>query len=197
MKLQEFTKGIIKYNAVFALALGLCPTLAITTSVENALGMSFAVAFVLISSNLIISGLRNFVPREVRIPSFIVIIASLVTIIDLFIHGYSLTLYKNLGIFLPLIVVNCIILGRAEAFASKRSVPDTLLDAAGISVGFAIAIISVSVIREFFGTGSIVIFGRDIVPAFTSSPATAMLFPPGAFLTIGILLALLRRAGVM
>lgn len=197
MKLQEFTKGIIKNNAVFALALGLCPVLAVTTSVENALGMSFAVAFVLISSNLIVSALRGFIPREVRIPSFIVIIASLVTIIDLLIHGYSLTLYKNLGIFLPLIVVNCIILGRAEAFASKRSVPDTLLDAAGISVGFAIAIISVSAIRELIGTGGIVIFGHEIVPTLTSSPVGVMVGPFGAFLTIGILLALLRRAGVI
>jgi len=196
MKLQEFTKGIVKKNAVFALALGLCPTLAITTSVENALGMSLAVAFVLIFSNLIISAVRGLVPRKVRIPCFIVIIASLVTIIDLFMHGYSPTLYKRLGIFLPLIVVNCIILGRAEAFASKRSVFDTLLDAAGISVGFALAIILVSVIRELLGSGKIVVLGHEIVPAFISSPAAAMILPPGAFLTIGILLALLRRAGV-
>jgi len=197
VKLQEFTKGIVKKNAVFALALGLCPTLAITTRVENALGMSFSVAFVLISSNLIISAIRGFVPRKVRIPSFIVIIASLVTIIDLFIHGYSPTLYEHLGIFLPLIVVNCIILGRAEAFASKRSVSDTLLDAAGISVGFALAIILVSAIRELFGTGGIVISGYKIVPTLISSPAAAMILPPGAFLTIGILLASLKRAGVM
>lgn len=197
MKLQEFTKGIVKKNAVFALALGLCPTLAITTSVENALGMSLAVVFVLISSNLIISALKHFIPQEVRIPCFIVIIASLVTVIDLLMHGYSPTLYKNLGIFLPLIVVNCIILGRAEAFASKRSVSDTFLDAAGISVGFALAIISVSAIRELLGSGAIVIFGYEVVPAFTSSPAAAMILPPGAFLTIGILLALLRRAKVM
>lgn len=197
MKLQEFTKGIVKKNAVFALALGLCPTLAITTSVENALGMSLAVAFVLISSNFIISALKHFIPQEVRIPCFIVIIASLVTVIDLLMHGYSPTLYKNLGIFLPLIVVNCIILGRAEAFASKSSVSDTFLDAAGISVGFALAIISVSAIRELLGSGAIVIFGYEVVPAFTSSPAAAMILPPGAFLTIGILLALLRRAKVM
>ncbi len=197
MKFQEFTKGIIKNNAVFALALGLCPTLAITTSVENALGMSLAFAFVLISSNLIISALKRFIPQEVRIPCFIVIIASLVTAIDLFIHGYSPTLYEHLGIFLPLIVVNCIILGRAEAFASKHSVPDTFLDAAGVSVGFALAIISVSAIRELLGSGTIVIFGHEVVPAFTSSPAVAMLLPPGAFLTIGILLALLKRAKVI
>ena len=197
MKLQEFTKGIVKKNAVFALALGLCPTLAITTSVENALGMSLAVAFVLISSNFIISALKRFIPQEVRIPCFIVIIASLVTVIDLLMHGYSPTLYKHLGIFLPLIVVNCIILCRAEVFASKRSVSDTFLDAAGISVGFALAIISVSAIRELLGSGAIVIFGHEVVPALTSSPATAMVLPPGAFLTIGILLALLRRAKVM
>lgn len=197
MKLQEFTKGIVKKNAVFALALGLCPTLAITTRVENALGMSFAVAFVLISSNLIISGIRGFVPRKVRIPCFIVIIASLVTIIDMFMHGYSPTLYEHLGIFLPLVVVNCIILGRAEAFASKRSVPDTFLDAAGIGVGFALAIILVSAIRELLGSGKIVLFGYKVVPAFISSPAAAMILPPGAFLTIGLLLAFLKRAGVL
>lgn len=197
MDIGEFTKGIIRRNAVFSLALGLCPVLAITTRVENAIGMSFAVLFVIISSNLVVSAIRDYVPEKVRIPSFIVIIATLVTIVDLTLHGYSIALYKNLGIFLPLIVVNCIILGRAEAFASKNPISKTLLDSAGMGTGFAIAIIAVSAVREFFGTGEIAVFGYQIVPSFTSSPATAMLLPPGAFLTIGILLGLLRKTGVM
>lgn len=197
MDVGEFTKGIIRRNAVFSLALGLCPVLAITTRVENAIGMSFAVLFVIISSNLVVSAIRDYVPDKVRIPSFIVIIATLVTIVDLTLHGYSIALYKNLGIFLPLIVVNCIILGRAEAFASKNPISKTILDSAGMGTGFAIAIIAVSAIRELFGTGEIAVFGYQIVPSLTSSPATAMLLPPGAFLTIGILLGLLRKTGVM
>lgn len=197
MDVGEFTKGIIRRNAVFSLALGLCPVLAITTRVENAIGMSFAVLFVIIFSNLVVSAIRDYVPDKVRIPSFIVIIATLVTIVDLTLHGYSIALYKNLGIFLPLIVVNCIILGRAEAFASKNPISKTILDSAGMGTGFAIAIIAVSAIRELFGTGEIAVFGYQIVPSLTSSPATAMLLPPGAFLTIGILLGLLRKTGVM
>lgn len=197
MEFKEFTKGIIQRNAVFSLALGLCPVLAVTTRVENAIGMSLAVLFVLISSNLIVSAIKDFVPDEVRIPTFIVIIATLVTIVDLTLHGYSLALYKNLGIFLPLIVVNCLILGRAEAFASQKPVSSTLLDSAGMGMGFGLAIILVSSIREFFGTGKIIVFGYKIIPSLIPSPATAMLLPPGAFLTIGILLGLLRRTGVM
>jgi electron transport complex protein RnfE len=155
--------------------------------------MSFAVAFVLIFSNLIVSAIRGFIPRNVRIPCFIVIIASLVTIVDLFIQSTSLALYTSLGIFLPLITVNCIILGRVEAFASRRSIFDSLLDGAGMSAGFALAIISVSAIRELLGAGKILDYA---VPAIVDSPALAMAAPPGAFLTIGILLALLRRRGV-
>lgn len=197
MNFGEFTKGLIRRNAVFALALGLCPVLAITTRLENALGMSFAVLFVLISSNLVVSAIKDVVPEKVRIPSFIVIIATLVTIVDLVLHGYSISLYRNLGIFLPLIVVNCIILGRAESFASKKPLVDTLLDSAGMGVGFSLAIILVSTVREFFGTGQIVVFGHQLVPAIISSPATEMLLPPGAFLTIGIILGILRWTGVM
>jgi electron transport complex protein RnfE len=194
MKLQEFTKGVVRKNPVFFLVLGLCPTLAVTTSVENALGMSVSVAFVLISSNLIVSAIKGFIPRNVRIPCFIVVIASLVTIVEELIHATSLTLYTNLGIFLPLITVNCIILGRVEAFASKRSTFDSLLDGAGMSVGFALAIICVAAIRELLGAGEI--FGYA-VPAIAAAPALAMAAPPGAFLTIGILLALLKRKGVL
>ena len=197
MKWEEFTKGLIRKNAVFALALGLCPVLAITTRVENALGMSLAVLFVITFSNLIVSVIKDYIPKKVRIPSFIVIIATLVTIVDLTIHGYSISLYRNLGIFLPLIVVNCMILGRAEAFASQKPIGDSLLDALGMGLGFSIAIIAVSAIREFFGTGQIVVFGFQVIPAIMGKPAIAMILPTGAFLTIGLLLGILKRTGVM
>ncbi len=197
MSLKEFTKGILKENAVFALALGLCPVLAITTRVENAIGMSFAVLFVITFSNLIVSLIKDYVPERVRIPSFIVIIATLVTVVDLTIHGYSIQLYRNLGIFLPLIVVNCMILGRAEAFASKNTMLDSISDALGMGVGFAFAIILVSAVREFFGTGKIVVFGHTVVPKVMGNPANGMILPIGAFLTIGLLLGILRRMGVM
>jgi len=197
MDFEEFWKGIIKKNAVLSLTLGLCPVLAITTRLENAIGMSFAVLFVIISSNLIVSAIRDFVPEQVRIPSFIVIIASLVTVIELMLHGYSPGLYKNLGIFLPLIVVNCMIMGRAEAFASRHDVLDTLLDSAGIGTGFALTIILVGSIREFLGTGGLEAFGYQLVPQVTSAPVSVMLLPPGAFLTIGVLLGVLRKFGVM
>ncbi len=159
--------------------------------------MSLAVLFVITSSNLIVSLIRDYVPRNVRIPSFIVIIATLVTIVDLLFHGYSINLYRNLGIFLPLIVVNCMILGRAEAFASRKPVGDSLLDALGMGSGFALAIILVSSIREFLGRGKIVVFGYQIVPKIFENPATEMVLPFGAFLTIGAILGILRRTGVM
>jgi electron transport complex protein RnfE len=197
MKLKEFTKGIIRQNPVLVLVIGLCPTLAITTRVENAIGMAAALAFVLISSNLLISAMRNFIPREVRIPAYIVVIASFVTTIEFIIHGSSPAIYQQLGIFLPLITVNCIVLGRAEAFASKRPMKDTLLDTAGMSVGFAVIIFVISAIREFFGTGHIVVFGQEIVPTILSSPAGGMILPAGAFLTMGALLAILKRLKVL
>lgn len=197
MRLQEFTKGIVKNNAVFFLVLGLCPTLAVTTMVENALMMSLAFAFTLISSNLIVSAIKRFIPSEVRLPSYIVIIATMVTVTDLFMAGYSPALHQRLGIFVPLIVVNCIILARAEAFASKRSIPDTFLDTAGVSLGFALAIVVVSVVRELSGFGTIVVFGYQIVPTLTLSPATMMILPPGAFITIGVILAILKHARII
>jgi len=197
VRIQEFTKGIIKRNAVFSLALGLCPTLAVTIMVENALGMAFAVTFVLVLSNLIVSVIKGFVPPDVRIPCFIVVIASLVTVIEFIMRAYSPTLAEHLGIFLPLITVNCLILGRAEAFASRRPVADSILDSLGMSVGFGLALIMVSAIRELLGSGKIVIFGHEIVPTVLSSPAVAMTLAPGAFLTIGILLAIMRRFRVI
>ncbi len=197
MDIEEFTKGLISENAVFALALGLCPVLAITTRVENALGMSLAVLFVITFSNLIVSIIKDYVPEKVRIPSFIVIIATLVTVVDLTMHGFAIGLYRNLGIFLPLIVVNCMILGRAEAFASQNSITNSILDALGMGLGFAFAIISVSAIRELFGRGKIVVFGYEIIPTIFSKPVVEMVLPTGAFLTIGVLLGLLRWTEVM
>jgi len=197
MRLQEFTKGILKKNPVLGLVLGLCPTLAITTRVENALGMSLAFTFVIVLSNLLISLLKRFIPRDVRIPTFIVIIASFVTIVEMLIHGYSPSLYEQLGIFLPLITVNCIVLGRAEAFASKRPVSETLLDTLGMSVGFSLAILVISFLRELFGTGKVVVFGYQVIPGILSSPPVGMILPPGAFLVMGILLAVMKKAGVV
>lgn len=197
MKVQEFTKGILKRNPVLGLVLGLCPVLAITTRVENALGMSLAFTFVIVLSNLLISLLKRFIPRDVRIPTFIVIIASFVTIVEMLIHGFSPSLYEQLGIFLPLITVNCIVLGRAEAFASKRPVPDTLLDTLGMSAGFSLSILILSAIREFFGTGKIVVFGHQLVPGLLSSPPVGMILPPGAFLVMGLLLAVMKKAKVV
>lgn len=197
MRLQEFTKGIAKNNAVFFLVLGLCPTLAVTTMVENALMMSLAFAFTLLSSNLIISAVKKFIPSEVRLPSYIVIIATMVTVVELLMAGYSPTIYERLGIFVPLIVVNCIILARAEAFASKRSIPDTFLDTAGVSLGFALAIVVVSVIRELSGFGRIIVFGYQIVPTLTLSPVITMILPPGAFITIGVILAILKQTRII
>lgn len=196
---KELAKGIVISNPVFILALGLCPTLAITNSVTNALGMSAGVIFVLLCSNIIISGIRKATPVLVRIPVFIVIIATFVTILSLVFEAYIPPLYKSLGIYLPLIVVNCIILGRAEAFASKNSVLLSAADGLGIGLGFAVALIIISFIREILGTGSLEIFGRQLfkLPGLSLHPLTFFISPPGAFLVIGILLALFRWIGVI
>ena len=195
--MKEFTKGILRRNPVFYLILGLCPTLAVTTTVENALVMSLAFLFVMIPSAAIISALRNSIPRNVRIPSFIVIISTFTTVIDLLIHGFLPRFHEILGIFIPLIVVNCVVMGRVEAFASKNPVRESVLDAAGMGVGFSLAIVVVSAIRELLGTGAIVVFGREVIPALTGSPAGLMILPPGAFLTIGILIAVFRKRGLL
>lgn len=183
--LQEFTKGIYKENPVFRLALGLCPTLAVTSTVENGLGMGVATIAVLVSSNFIISLVRNMVPKKIRIPIFIVIIATFVTIVEMLMQAYYLALYKSLGIFVPLIVVNCIILGRAEAFASRNSVIRSVVDGIGMGVGFTISLVLISSIRELLGNGSL--YGLPILPS-SYKPILLMRFPPGAFLTLGYLL---------
>lgn len=181
----EFKKGILKENPTFRLVLGICPTLAVTTSVENGIGMGIAATFVLLGSNIFISLLRNFIPDKVRIPCFIVIISTFVTITDLVMAAYAPDLHNALGIFIPLIVVNCIIMGRAEAFASKASIGRSIADALGMGTGFTLALILISGIRELFGNGTLLGF-----PVMFSgySPAVIMILPPGAFLTMGLLL---------
>ncbi|PIU28761.1 MAG: electron transport complex subunit RsxE [Candidatus Hydromicrobium americanum] len=196
---KELVKGIIVSNPVFILILGLCPVLAITNSITNALGMGAGVIFVLLCSNILISSIRKATPLIVRIPVFIVVIATSVTILSLVFEAYIPPLYKSLGIYLPLVVVNCIILGRAEAFASKNSVLLSTADAVGIGIGFTIALVIISLIREIIGTGSLEIFGRQLfkLPGLSTHPLIFFISPPGAFLVIGIMMALLRLLGVM
>lgn len=194
---KEFTKGIIISNPIFILALGLCPALAVSNTVDNALGMSASVLFVLLGSNIIISAIRRFVPGIMRIPTFIVIIATFVTMVNLVFQAYVPALHESLGIYLPLIVVNCIILGRAEAFASKNPVTASIADALGISVGFALALVIISLIREILGTGSLSIADSSLftLPLLGEHPLIIFILPPGAFLIIGLMLALFRRVG--
>jgi len=196
---KELVKGIVISNPLFVLALGFCPALAVSTSVDNAIGMSVGVAFVLLGANLIVSAIRKAVPNIVRIPVFIVIIATFVTVVNLVFHAYVPALYESLGIYLPLIVVNCIILGRAEAFASKNPVTSSIADALGVSIGFLLALLIISFLRELLGTGSLSLFGVDLftLPVLGENPMTLFILPPGAFLVMALLLALFRRMGVM
>ncbi|UCD08969.1 MAG: electron transport complex subunit E [Dehalococcoidales bacterium] len=196
---EELAKGIIISNPVFVLALGLCPALAVSGNLDNALGMSAGVLFVLLGSNIIISLIRNFVPDIVRIPVFIVIIATFVTIIGLLFEAYVPTLYDSLGIYLPLIVVNCIILGRAEAFASRNRILYSIADAIGASIGFMLALVMIAFFRQILGTGGLSVFGVELftLPVLGEHPMLFFILPPGAFLVIGLLLALFRQLGVL
>jgi electron transport complex protein RnfE len=180
----EFKKGITIENPTFGLVLGLCPTLAVSTTVANAIGMGIAATFVLLGSNIIISSLRKFIPEKIRIPCYIVVIATFVTITELFMKAYSPALSKSLGIFVPLIVVNCIVLGRAEAFASKMPVVYSIVDALGMGIGFTLALILIAAIREVSGAGTIL--GFPLVKGF--EPVILMILAPGALLTIGLLI---------
>jgi len=182
--LQEFLKGIIKENPTFVLALGLCPTLAVSVSVINGIGMGIAATFVLLGSNIIISLLKNIIPDRVRIPCFIVVIATFVTINELVMKAYSPALDRALGIYVPLIVVNCIVLGRAEAYAQKQTVINSFFDGLGMGVGFTLALILISSIREFLGAGTIL--GHALIKGF--EPAFVLGMPSGALLVIGLLL---------
>jgi len=194
--LKEFTKGIFKLNPIFVMALGLCPTLAVTTSLDNAVGMGFAASFVLIFSAIFVSSIRKTIPSNVRIPIFIVIIATFVTIAQLFMKAFSPALDKSLGIFVPLIVVNCIILGRAEAFSSKNGIFKSILDALGMGIGFFFSLLLISAIREFLGTGQLFLFGNNLINLGNAfNPMLIFILAPGALLTMGLLLALFNWLG--
>ena len=187
-KLNILTKGFFKENPTLILVLGCCPTLAVTTSVTNALGMGAATTFVLLMSNMLISALKNVIPNKVHIPSYIVIIATFVSMIDLLIQGFLPSLSASLGVFIPLIVVNCIVLGRAEAFANKNTVFDSLLDGLGMGIGFTIALTLIGGIREILGSGSFL--GYQFIP----SEYNMLIFvlAPGAFLVFGFVMAAVR-----
>ena len=184
---QEFTKGIIRENPVLRLVLGCCATLAVTTAAGNAIGMGLATTFVLVCSNAVISLLRNVIPDKVRIPAFITVIAGFVTVVQLFIKAFSPELDSALGVFLPLIVVNCIILGRAEMFASKNKVLPSIVDGLGMGVGFTAAMLCMGIIRELLGAGTV--FGLPILSGFME-PIIIFLLPPGGFFVFGMLVAL-------
>lgn len=185
-KLTIFTRAFIKENPVFILLLGLCPALGVTTSAFNGLGMGLATTFVLVSSNVVVSLIKNQIPNKVRIPSFIVIIASFVTIVQLVMEAFLPDLFAALGLFIPLIVVNCLVLGRAEAFASKKGLLDSLIDGLGMGLGFAFALTLLGAVRELFGQGAI--FGFSFIQG---DGMLVFVLAPGAFIGLGYLIALL------
>ena len=185
--IKTLKNGIINENPTFVQLLGMCPTLAVTTAVSNGIGMGLSVTFVLTLSNVLISLLRKLIPQKIRIAAYVVIIATFVTIVDLVLKAYIPALSQSLGLFIPLIVVNCIILARAEAFASKNSVLKSAVDGIGMGMGFTIALTIISAIREILGNGTILGYSVGI-----STPATIMILPPGGFLTLGILLGLIN-----
>lgn len=182
---KNFSKGFIKENAVFVLFLGLCPTLGVTTSAVNGLGMGLATTFVLVMSNLVVSLIKNLIPNKVRIPSFIVIIATFVTVVELVMRGYVPALFDALGLFIPLIVVNCLVLGRAEAFASKNSIWSSLVDGAGMGLGFTMALTVLGAVRELLGSGAF--FGMKLI---SGDAMLLFILPPGAFIALGYLILL-------
>ncbi|MBG0780719.1 MAG: electron transport complex subunit E [Bacteroidales bacterium] len=186
--LKNFTKGFVKENPVFVLLLGLCPTLGVTTSAINGLGMGLATTFVLVMSNLVVSVIKNFIPDKVRIPSFIVIIASFVTIVELLMQAYAPALFEQLGLFIPLIVVNCIVLGRAEAFASKNGIGASIVDGLGMGLGFAFALTILGGVRELLGSGAI--FNIKLIPG---DLMLVFVLAPGAFIALGYLIALSNK----
>jgi len=187
--MQNFTKGFFKENAVFVLLLGMCPTLGVTSSAINGLGMGLATTFVLIMSNMVISMVSNQIPDKVKIPSFIVIIASFVTMVDLVMAGYVPALHEQLGVFIPLIVVNCVVLGRAEAFASKNKVIPSIIDGAGMGLGFAMALTILGSVRELLGSGKV--FGISLFS--DTYGMLVFVLAPGAFLALGYLIAIINR----
>ena len=188
--LSNLTRGILRENPIFVMLLGMCPTLGVSTSAINGLGMGLATAFVLILSNIFISAVKNLIPDIIRIPSFIVIIASFVTVIEMLMQAYLPTLYQALGIYIPLIVVNCIILGRAEAFASKNSIWQSFLDGVGMGIGFTLALTILGSIREILGNGSF--FGWSFISE-DAHPMLLFIMPPGAFLALAGLIVVVNK----
>lgn len=187
--IKELTKGIIKENPTFVIVLGMCPTLATSTSVNNALGMGLAATFVLVCSNIFISLIKNITPDKIRIPVYVVVIAAFVSIVDMSMAAFVPGLHKSLGLFIPLIVVNCIILGRAEAFANKNNVLNSIADGIGMGLGFTLALSVVATIREILGNGTWL--NMKVMPA-TYDPMLITLLAPGAFITLGFLMAVMN-----
>ncbi|MBL4559452.1 MAG: electron transport complex subunit E [Labilibaculum sp.] len=187
--MQNFTKGFFKENAVFVLLLGMCPTLGVTSSAINGLGMGLATTFVLIMSNMVISMVSKQIPDKVKIPSFIVIIASFVTMVDLIMAGYVPALHEQLGVFIPLIVVNCVVLGRAEAFASKNKVFPSIIDGAGMGLGFSMALTMLGAVREILGSGKV--FGISLFS--DTYGMLVFVLAPGAFIALGYLIAFINQ----
>ena len=187
-QLKNFTKGFFKENPVFVLLLGMCPTLGVTTSAINGLGMGLATTFVLTMSNLVVSSVKSQIPDKVRIPSFIVIIASFVTMVELLMQAYLPSLFEQLGLFIPLIVVNCIVLGRAEAFASKNNVLSSIVDGLGMGLGFAMALTILGGVREILGSGSF--FGFKFIEG---DGMLVFVLAPGAFIVLGYLIVLINK----
>lgn len=188
--MKEFTKGFVKENPSFVLVLGTCPALAVTTAASNGLGMGMATTFVLLFANFFVSLLKNVIPNKVRIAAFIIVIATFVSIVDLVMKAYTPDLYKTLGIFIPLIVVNCIILGRAEAFAQKNDIIPAILDGLGMGMGFTLALTLMGGIREILGNGT---FFNIRLLAEDATTILIFILPPGAFLTYGLLIALFNN----
>lgn len=191
--LTQALNGIFRENPIFKLVLGLCPTLAVTTSLENAIGMGLAATFVLICSNSLVSMLRRIIPSAVHIPCYIVIIATFVTATDLLMQAYLPALSKSLGIFIPLIVVNCIILGRAEAFASRNPVLYSFVDGLGCGIGFTISLCLVAAVREVAGAGSLTVWGDIALKNINPGPVTLAILPAGGFIALGLILAAINR----
>ncbi len=193
--LKEFTKGIFKENPIFIIVLGLCPALGVSSKFINAIGMGAGVVFVLLGSNIFVSLLKNFIPEKVRIPAYIVIIASFVTIVEMVMHAYLPSLFESLGVFVPLIVVNCLILGRAEAFANRNSVRASILDALGMGIGFTLSLMLIALFREVLGAGTITIIsigsfdGIIKIPGIYNAPARVFGLSAGALLVMGYLKA--------
>ncbi|MEE4259165.1 MAG: electron transport complex subunit E [Bacteroidales bacterium] len=187
-QLTNFTKGFIKENPVFVLLLGLCPTLGVTSTAINGLGMGLATTFVLLMSNIVVSLIKSFIPDKVRIPAFIVIIATFVTVVELTMQAYTPALFEALGLFIPLIVVNCLVLGRAEAFASKQSILSSIVDGLGMGLGFSFALTLLGAVRELLGSGNI--FGFELLQG---DLMLVFVLAPGAFIALGYLVAVMNK----